>query len=203
MVIKNSMKPIITIYSDNVCPFCCIASRRLEKLRNEIEFEIRWEPFELHPEVPPQGIAMDAYFKGKAEEMLPGILDYSKDVNLRINTKYLYNSRNSLKLGEYAKTQHLHKAWHKAIHKAYLEDALNIAEQEVLLHIAEAVGLDRQEALRYMHSREAEEKVAASKNRALQLGITSVPSIIINNNLIRGAYPYDTLKQMFKQALQG
>lgn len=194
------MKPKVIAYSDNVCPFCTIGARRIEKLQQELDFDIEWRPFELHPEVPKGGMSMDNYFQGAGDELVKSVTDYGKDVALTLKTRTLYNSRLSLKVNEYAKLEGKHDAFHKAIFKAYLEDDKNIGDLDTLLDIAQGVGLDRMKTKAFIESPEAEKLITDSKNEALRLGINSVPSFIINNNLIRGAYPYDSMKELFIKA---
>jgi predicted DsbA family dithiol-disulfide isomerase len=195
------MKPKVIAYSDNVCPFCTIGARRIEKLQEEMDFEIEWRSFELHPEVSPAGMGFEQYFGGKGTELVDNVLDYGKDVSLKIGTRSLYNSRNSLKVNEYAKREGKFEAFHKAIFKAYLEDDKNIADIEILLDLAVEIGLDREKTKAFIESNEAEEIITNSRNEALRLGINSVPSFIIGNNLIRGAYPYDSMKELFTKAM--
>jgi len=195
------MKTTVIAYSDNVCPFCCIGARRLKKLNQEMEFEVEWRAFELHPEVPTQGISMDDYFGGQGAAIIDNVLDYGKDVGIQINTRSLYNSRNSLKLNEFAARQGKFDTVHQALFKSYMVDDKNIGDVETLLDIAEEAGLDRAQAKDFIESPEAKELVTASRNEALRLGINSVPSFIINNNLIRGAYPYDNMKELFARAM--
>ena len=195
------MKPKVIAYSDNVCPFCTIGARRIEKLQQEMDFEIEWLPFELHPEVTDEGMSYESYFEGHGTELVNNVTDYGKDVGLNINTRSLYNSRNSLKVNEYAKREGKFEEFHKAIFKAYLEDDRNIGNLDILLDVAEEIGLDREKTKIFIESPEAEEIVANSKNEALRLGINSVPSFIIGNNLIRGAYPYDSMKELFTKAM--
>ena len=194
------MNPIVIAYSDNVCPFCTIGARRIEKLKKELDFEIEWRPFELHPEVPVGGMSMDDYFQGAGDELVKSVTDYGKDVGLTLNTRTLYNSRLSLKVNEFAKLEGKHDSFHNAIYIAYLEDDKNIGQLETLLDIAQSVGLDRMKTKAFIESSEAETLITDSKNEALRLGINSVPSFIINNNLIRGAYPYDSMKDLFIKA---
>ena len=195
------MKPKVIAYSDNVCPFCTIGARRIEKLQQELDFEIEWRPFELHPEVTNDGMSYESYFEGHGTELVNNVTDYGKDVGLNINTRSLYNSRNSLKVNEYARREGKFDDFHKAIFKAYLEDDRNIGNLEILLDIAEEVGLDREKTKAFIECPEAEEIVTNSKNEALRLGINSVPSFIIGKNLIRGAYPYDSMKELFTKAM--
>ena len=166
-----------------------------------MEFEVEWRAFELHPEVPTQGISMDDYFGGQGAAIIDNVLDYGKDVGIQINTRSLYNSRNSLKLNEFAARQGKFDTVHQALFKSYMVDDKNIGDVETLLDIAEEAGLDRAQAKDFIESPEAEEVVTTSRNEALRLGINSVPSFIINNNLIRGAYPYNNMKELFARAM--
>src|SRR5213082_1142790 len=52
----------LLIYSVYVCPFCYIDSVRVDRLVAEGLVEPVWLPFELHPEVPSEGIPRDEYF---------------------------------------------------------------------------------------------------------------------------------------------
>ena len=49
----------VDVISDVVCPWCYLGKRRLEraiKLLPELEFSVRWHPFQLDPTIPPGGI---------------------------------------------------------------------------------------------------------------------------------------------------
>ncbi|RLD24751.1 MAG: hypothetical protein DRI71_01665 [Bacteroidetes bacterium] len=199
--LSKTMKTKIIAYSDNVCPFCTIGARRIEKLQQEMDFEVEWRPFELHPEVSSDGMSYESYFGGQGDALVTNVTEYGKDVELTIRTRSLYNSRNSLKVNEYAKQQGKFEAFHQAIFKAYLEDDRNIGNIDVLLDIATEIGLDREKTRAFIESPEAEDIVANSRNEAIRLGINSVPSFIINNNLIRGAYPYKEMKELFTKAM--
>ena len=195
------MIPKIIAYSDNVCPFCFIGAKRLEKIQSEIPFEVEWRSFELHPEVPGSGMPFTEYFGDQAERFVDQVTDYGRDVGIDIRTRSLYNSRASLKVNEYAKRQGKFEAFHQAIFKAFLVDDKNIGDMEILLDIAEKAGLNRSATKTFIESAEAEALVTSSRTEAINLGINSVPSFIINKNLIRGAYPQKTLKELIGKAL--
>ena len=49
----------ISIFSDVICPWCYVGKRRLERALAEVrpgEVAIEWLPFELNPDMPPQGM---------------------------------------------------------------------------------------------------------------------------------------------------
>src|SRR5271166_6475994 len=59
----------IDIVSDVICPWCYIGKRRLEKalklLGDPPGVRVVWRPFQLNPQMPPQGIDRRAYRTAK------------------------------------------------------------------------------------------------------------------------------------------
>ncbi len=59
----------IDIWSDVMCPWCAIGYTQLKSglslLKGEIEADIRWHPFELDPEMVPEGKTQDTYLAEK------------------------------------------------------------------------------------------------------------------------------------------
>ena len=56
---SESMRLTIDIWSDVMCPWCVIGYHNLQKALTELEGEITadviWHPFELNPDMPPEG----------------------------------------------------------------------------------------------------------------------------------------------------
>ena len=194
------MQNKIIAYSDNVWPFCYIGAERLKNIQKDIPFEIECRAFELHTEVPVTGMKLEEYFGGQAEAFVKQVTDYGQDVGLTINTKQMSNSRTSLKLNEYAKSQDKFEAFHTEIFKAYFEKGENIGDTDILLNIAERAGLDPSSCRQYLNSDEADYIITQSQKEANHLGINAVPSFIINNEIIRGALPTDQMRQIISQA---
>ena len=48
----------IAVYSDVICPWCFVGKRRLERALREVgaEASVTWLPFELNPDMPPEGV---------------------------------------------------------------------------------------------------------------------------------------------------
>ena len=64
----------LDILSDPICPWCLIGKMRLDRAlaeRPDHPFAIEWHPFQLNPDMPPEGMDRRAYleakFGGKAE----------------------------------------------------------------------------------------------------------------------------------------
>ena len=49
----------VDIWSDVMCPWCAVGftqfAKAVDRLKGELEVEIRWMPFELNPDLPPLG----------------------------------------------------------------------------------------------------------------------------------------------------
>ena len=59
----------IDIVSDVVCPWCVIGYRKLcmamNDLKDEVAFDINWKAYQLHPDIPKQGLDKEEYKKIK------------------------------------------------------------------------------------------------------------------------------------------
>src|SRR6185436_3204195 len=59
----------IEVVSDVICPWCYIGKRRMEKalseLAREFDIEVSWLPFQLNPDLPPEGVLRAEYRKAK------------------------------------------------------------------------------------------------------------------------------------------
>lgn len=190
------MKPKIIAYSDNICPFCYVGAKRIEKLKQEVDFEIEWRAFEIHPDTPQEGVAISDYFAnydmGAAKKHLER---FGSDVGIKMNNDTLANSNLSLKANEFAKKHNKQDEFHIAIFKAYFEEARNIGNMEVLLEIAGSVGLDKEQMQNYLKSEEAERAIKKSSDEATEIGITGVPTFFIGDKMIVGAQSSKILKE--------
>jgi predicted DsbA family dithiol-disulfide isomerase len=58
----------IDIYADPVCPWCFIGKRRLERTlaaRDDVDATLNWRPFQLNPDMPPEGMDQTSYLISK------------------------------------------------------------------------------------------------------------------------------------------
>lgn len=58
---------VIDVVSDILWPWCWIGKRKMEAamdmLSSEYEFRVRWEPYLLRPQTPPEGLPIPASYK--------------------------------------------------------------------------------------------------------------------------------------------
>src|SRR6185503_7951412 len=59
----------VDIVSDAICPWCFIGKRRFEQAMaaapQDVEILVAWRPYQLNPEMPPEGMDRKAYLSAK------------------------------------------------------------------------------------------------------------------------------------------
>ena len=196
-------KPTVVIYSDNICPFCTIGAKRLRQVQKELDFDVDWRAFEIHPETPKEGRLTAEYFKGRdMNRMKQYIEDFGKDVGMKLNGNILANSRLSLAANNFARGKGHFEAFHEAIFRANFEEGKNIGDLPTLLDIAKEVGLDPQELKQYLEDESNLQKVDRSSKEAQERGITGVPTFIINGKAVVGAQTIEVIQEFIASELE-
>jgi len=109
---------------------------------------------------------------------------------------HTYNSRLAQELGTWASTQADGAGIHDALFQAYFVQGKNIGAVDTLVEVAEAVGLSGSEARQVLVSRRCKDAVDADWQRAMQLGVTGVPTFVAQGRGVVGAQPYETLERL-------
>src|SRR5277367_5231837 len=74
----------IDIVSDAICPWCYIGKRQLERALATLEqeglhFSVHWNPFQLNPDMPKEGVARAAYRAAKF-----GSAERAREIDARV-----------------------------------------------------------------------------------------------------------------------
>lgn len=104
-----------------------------------------------------------------------------------------YNSRLAQELGLWAQEKGNGGRFHDAAFKSYFVDGDNLAQNDILLAIADKAGLNRSEAEQVLSSRSHAAKVDQDWEQAGELGITAVPTFVIDRDMLVGAQEYRSL----------
>jgi predicted DsbA family dithiol-disulfide isomerase len=113
---------------------------------------------------------------------------------------HTYNSRMAQELGKWADTMPGGGALHDVLYRAYFVDARNIGDPEILVEIAQAVGLPADEARAVLAERRFKDAVDADWARSRRYGITGVPPFVAGGYGVVGAQPYEVLVQLVEKA---
>ncbi len=169
-------------------------------MRENFEIEVRWKAFPLHPETPEEGLTLEELFAGRNID-IPSAMARLKKVARELDLpwgerKKTYNSRRAQELGKWAETKGKGDEYHDAVFRAYFVDGKNIAKTDVLMGLVKAVGLPENEAREALQMRAFKESVDSDWELADQLGISSVPTFVVDGEAVVGAQSYEVLEQL-------
>jgi predicted DsbA family dithiol-disulfide isomerase len=200
----------VQIWSDVMCPWCAIGyaqyAKALEQVGGEVEVTTSWMPFELNPDLPPEGkdqqkhlaevyqrspeevAAMRAQMQARAEQAgFP--MAWSGEGEEP--AAWMWNTFEAHKLLRWALAVHGPEAQSRlsnALFRAHFQQRRAVGERAVLLDIAEEEGFDRAEAAAALDEEALAIATRMEEKRGLEMGINSVPSFIVNGRyLIPGA----------------
>ncbi len=168
------------------------------------DIEIVHRHFPLHPNTPVGGVTLDELFAGRNIDIPASQARMSRLMaaeGLPYGTRTMtYNSRLAQELGKWAETRPEGEERHDALFQAYFVDNVNLASIRILIKIAERVGLPAVEAERVLAERQFRDAVDADWQRSRALGITGVPTFVIEDRSIVGAQPYEQLEGFVSSA---
>jgi predicted DsbA family dithiol-disulfide isomerase len=183
----------IDIYSDVVCPWCFIGKRRLERAlaaRPELEVAIEWRPFQLNPDMPPEGMDRRAYLAAKfggaerASAIYDRILEAADGEGLNVDLGAIRRTPSTLnahRLIRLAGPGAVQDRLVEALFRAYFCDGRDIGEVAELVAIATEAGLDGPAARAYLESDREVGAVQAEDLQARLMGIDGVPCFILDD----------------------
>ena len=199
-----SQTVVLEVFSDYVCPWCYLGSARVARLKKEHGVKVRLVHFPLHPEIPAQGKSLDELFAGRGYD----VPKMQAQMRARMQAeglpygdrKMTYNSRLAQELGKWADTQPGGEAIHDALFRAYFVEGRNIGDPEVLVQVAESVGLPGDKAREVLDQRSYKAAVDADWQKSREYGVTGVPTFVSGGRGVVGAQPYEVLEQLVEEA---
>jgi len=174
----------------------------VEKFKEEYSVDVEWRPFYLYLDTPPEGRELPDTIRQKralgSEQRLKEIAN-SDGLKFR-STERIYNTRLAHEATEYAREHGKGNEFHKVVFRKIYAEGQDISQWDVLRSAAEEVGLDADEMQREVESEKYTAQVADQVRWAYQIGVTGVPTYVINNRYgIVGAQPYEVFKQALEQ----
>lgn len=215
------MKPSIKIdfVSDVACPWCAVGLGNLEKaifeLQDKANFELHFRPFELNPNMPKGGQDAIEHLTQKYGMSKEQVRENQAQIRARAfeagfdfhpdGRKRVYNTFDCHRLLTWvAKEYDLPKqlALKKELLNSYFCLAVDIDDHANLLEAVGRAGLDPQRAQEVLNGDEFSNEVRDEEKIYTNLGIHSVPSIILNDQyLLQGAQPPETFIQAFESLI--
>ena len=201
----------IDFVSDVACPWCAVGlnslERALERIGDGLDVELHFRPFELNPQLGPEGEDAAEHLTRKygltpqqLERNRAAIRQRGADVGFTFGERTrIWNTFEAHRLLHWAGLEGGQRELKHALLQAYHGRGENPGAHDVLLALAREVGLDVERAREVLASDRYAAEVRAEEQHWQQLGIHSVPSVIVNDrHLIQGGQP----PQVFEQALR-
>jgi predicted DsbA family dithiol-disulfide isomerase len=201
----------IDFVSDIACPWCAVGLSSLEialqRLGGSVPVQLHFQPFELNPGMAPAGEdAMEHLARkyGASPQQLAGSRQALRERGAAVGFAFgerarVWNTFDAHRLLHWAGLEGRQRELKHALLRAYHTLGENPGAPEVLLRCAVEAGLDPDEAQQVITSDHYAQDVREAEAYYHELGIHSVPAIIINDrHLISGGQP----PEVFEEALR-
>ena len=204
----NAPTVTLDIFSDPVCPWCLIGKAELDRAlaqRPDHPFVLTWHPFQLNPDMPPQGMDRADYLRAKFgdhAQTLNDQIDRRADalgIELQPVTRQP-NTFDAHRLIHWAGVEHAQTTVVDAVMRAHWQQSRNIGDSATLAEIASEAGMDSEVVARLLTSDSDRDTVAKREQHARDRGISSVPTFVIGNrHVVPGAQPADLWLQVISE----
>ena len=207
----------IDFVSDIACPWCVIGLRSLlQALESigDVDAQIRFSPFELNPDMPPEGENTTEHVQkkyGSTSERSAAVRQAIKEHGAAVGFTFNYspdsriwNTFDAHRLLAWALTLGKQLELKQALFKSNFTDQRPTSDHAVLVDAARDAGLDPEKAREVLSSGAFAEEVRAEEGHWRRNGINAVPSVILNNHwLIQGGQPPLVFEQAIRDILSG
>jgi predicted DsbA family dithiol-disulfide isomerase len=197
----------VDIVSDVMCPWCIIGWLKFRQViahfEGRLDFRVQWHPFELNPDMPPEGEDAAAHVMRKygisAEQSRANtgrLAGVAADLGFTFNRGPGFRMRNSfdahrlltwagaLEEAEQEGPTGVQTALKLALFAAHFTDNRDVSDHAVLADIAASVGLDRARAAAILGSGEFGEMVRTEEAYWADQNITGVPAFILGGRML-------------------
>ena len=215
------MKPTIKIdfVSDIGCPWCAVAlgtlEQAIERLKDQAEFDIHFEPFELNPQMKLGGENAIEYLGKKYGISEQQVKANQTQIQQRAATagfdfhpegrKKIYNTFDAHRLLHWAGHEHglaSQRRLKREFFNTYFCLAADFDKRENLLEAVQRAHLDQSAASQVLEDGLFTKEVKAQEAHYQEQGINAVPTLILNGKYsLQGAQPLDILEASLKEVI--
>ena len=200
----------IQVWSDVVCPWCYIGKHRLEQALAGFpgDVTVTYRAYQLDPSPVPRPVrtvdALAAKFGGpkRAAKMFARVRSIAAGdgLTLDLDRAILANTFDAHRLIAWATGHGRQAVMLDALQVAHFADGVDLGSRPALARVAGAVGLDEAAARACLESSAGAEQVHADIAQAHQLGITNVPTFVIDGKYaVQGAQEAAMLRTAFAE----
>lgn len=211
----------IDFVSDVACPWCAVGlnslERAIERLGPDAAVQLRFHPFELNPQMAPEGEDAAEHLArkyGLSAEQLQRNREAIRERGAAVGFTFgdrvrVWNTFDAHRLLHWAGQQDPQTApdaqrkLKHALLQAYHGRGENPGAPDVLVACAQQAGLDAAQAREVLASGRYADEVRAEERHWQQLGMHSVPSIVLDDKyLIQGGQPVEVFERALRELAQ-
>lgn len=173
----------------------------VEKLRQEYDLSVDWQPFLLRPETPPEGLPLPAYVRERMKDPNDPLKARAARAGLTLKHRELIPStRRAHEAAEFARTHGKLEPFHAALLRRYWVEGQDLWAVDTLRAAAREVGLDDGALQEALESRRYEPVVADALRQAQEMGVRAVPTFLVAERyVIQGAQEYPVFRQAMER----
>ena len=205
----------LDILSDPICPWCYLGKVRLDRAleaRPDHPFAVEWHPFQLNPDMPPEGMDRRAYLEAKfggkegaVQAYLP-LVEHAAASGVALNLDRIARTPNTLdahRLIHWAGLEGRQGAMVAALFRAYFREGRDIGDAGVLAALAGEAGLDPAVVARLLACDADRALVAERDAHARARGVSAVPTFILADTyVISGAQTPETWVRIIDELIE-
>jgi predicted DsbA family dithiol-disulfide isomerase len=204
----------VDLIADLACPWCYIGLVRLDRaraMRPDWPVRLRWWPFLLNPNLPPEGMDRAAYLRAKfggdaaARQVYQRIIESAQGDGIAFAFERMKRTPNTIlaqRLILFAEHQGRGEELVRVLFRALFEEGRDIGHLETLLELAATAGFDRERAEAFLRSEEQAKDIVVAHQRAERLGVRGVPVFVVDREqAIAGAQPPEVLAGLLDVAV--
>ena len=211
----SSVIPLrIDIVSDVVCPWCIIGYKQLQRALLQFEdvfaVDLHWQPFELNPDMPPEGQELREHLAqkyGSTPEQSRGARERLTELGDALGFTFdyfdgmrMYNTFNAHQLLHWAAQQGKQSPLKLALFDAFFSQRENVGDSQSLSIVAGRVGLDPVEALDVLATQRYATAVREEQARWLDREVHAVPMFFFNDSYpVPGAQEAQTFVRVLEK----
>jgi len=208
----------IDFVSDVSCPWCAIGLHSLEialkRLQGVVEPTLHFQPFELNPQMAPEGEDIAEHLQRKygaspeqGARSREAIRERGAAVGFRFDMAArgrIYNTFDAHRLLHWAGLQGRQSEFKHALLSAYFTDGQDPSDHDTLVRVAVKAGLDEDGARQVLQDGTYAEEVREAERFYTSQGIHAVPAVIVDDrHLIQGGQPPEVFEQALRQIAAG
>jgi predicted DsbA family dithiol-disulfide isomerase len=204
----------IDFVSDIACPWCAVGlsalQRALERMGDTVDATITLHPFELNPDMKPEGERIVDYLGRKYGRTPAQIAESQAMIRERGAREgftfgerdWVYNTFDAHRLLHWARIEARQLALKLALLRAYHGEGKDVSNADVLIEAARSAGLDGDTARDVLASGRFADEVRSEEREFQELGIQSVPAIIFDRKyLVSGGQPSEAFEEAIRQII--